>query len=164
MKPRRSSVAQNPFGGCVTIITSPFDAPTWNGDYGLLLSNGVEGRNSGLSCPGYHLITGQHLPRDCDELDGAAGGEGTMRILIAGVCGFVGSALAEGLLERVEDLAVSGIDNLIRSGSGSNRARPERMGVEFVHGDVCPVSELESDELTGCYIRGAESRNRANWN
>lgn len=80
MKLRRSSVAQSPFGGCVTIITSPIGAPMWNGDYGLLLSNGVQGRNSGLSCLGHHLITGQHLPRDCDELDGAAGGEGMMRV------------------------------------------------------------------------------------
>jgi nucleoside-diphosphate-sugar epimerase len=41
-----------------------------------------------------------------------------MRILITGVCGFVGSALPEGLLERVEGLTVTGIDNLI-PGSGA---------------------------------------------
>ncbi len=36
-----------------------------------------------------------------------------MKILITGVCGFVGSALAECLLERVEGLRLVGIDNLM---------------------------------------------------
>ena len=38
-----------------------------------------------------------------------------MRILISGVCGFVGSSLAECLLERVEGIRIAGIDNLMRS-------------------------------------------------
>ena len=47
-----------------------------------------------------------------------------MKILITGVCGFVGSALAECLLERRgRRLAVAGIDNLMRPGSETNRAR-----------------------------------------
>ena len=32
----------NPFDGCVTIVTSPFNAPMWNGDYGFLLSNLIQ--------------------------------------------------------------------------------------------------------------------------
>jgi len=67
-----------------------------------------------------------------------------MKVLITGICGFVGSALAEGLLERVEALAVTGIDNLMRPGSESNRARLRRMGVEFVHGDVRSASDCEA--------------------
>jgi CDP-paratose 2-epimerase len=67
-----------------------------------------------------------------------------MRILITGICGFVGSALAQGLLERVEGLAITGIDNLIRPGSESNRARLKRMGAGFVHGDVRSASDFET--------------------
>jgi len=65
-----------------------------------------------------------------------------MRILITGVCGFVGSALAECLLERVEGVRVAGIDNLIRPGAETNRARMERRGVEFMHGDLRSASDL----------------------
>ena len=78
-----------------------------------------------------------------------------MRILITGVCGFVGSALAEGLLERVEGLAVTGIDNLIRPGSESNRARLKRMGVGFVHGDVRSASDFEMLPQTDWLIDAA---------
>ena len=80
-----------------------------------------------------------------------------MRILITGVCGFVGSALAEGLLERVEGLAVTGIDNLIRPGSESNRARLKRMGVGFVHGDVRLASDFETLPQTDWVIDAAAS-------
>jgi CDP-paratose 2-epimerase len=65
-----------------------------------------------------------------------------MRILITGVCGFVGSALAECLLERVEGVRVAGIDNLIRPGSETNRARMARLGVEYIHGDLRSASDV----------------------
>jgi CDP-paratose 2-epimerase len=65
-----------------------------------------------------------------------------MRILITGVCGFVGSALAESLLERVTGVRVAGIDNLIRPGSETNRARLERLGVEYTHGDLRAASDV----------------------
>src|SRR5271154_6337503 len=65
-----------------------------------------------------------------------------MRLLITGVCGFVGSTLAECLLERVEGIHVSGIDNLIRPGAETNRMRIERLGVEFIHGDLRSASDI----------------------
>lgn len=65
-----------------------------------------------------------------------------MRILITGVCGFVGSTLAECLLERVEGVHIAGIDNLMRPGAETNRARLERLGVEFVHGDLRSASDI----------------------
>jgi CDP-paratose 2-epimerase len=65
-----------------------------------------------------------------------------MRILITGVCGFVGSTLAEYLLERVEGIRVAGIDNLIRPGAETNRMRIERLGVEFIHGDLRSASDI----------------------
>jgi len=65
-----------------------------------------------------------------------------MKVLITGVCGFVGSALAECLLERVEGIGLAGIDNLIRPGAESNRMRIEKLGVEFTHGDLRSASDL----------------------
>jgi CDP-paratose 2-epimerase len=65
-----------------------------------------------------------------------------MRILITGVCGFVGSTLAECLLERVEGIRVAGMDNLIRPGAETNRMRIERLGVEFIHGDLRSASDI----------------------
>src|SRR5208282_6129488 len=65
-----------------------------------------------------------------------------MRILITGVCGFVGSTLAECLLDRVEGIRVAGIDNLIRPGAETNRTRIERLGVEFIHGDIRLASDI----------------------
>src|SRR5580698_243148 len=65
-----------------------------------------------------------------------------MKILITGVCGFVGSALAEALLERVEGVRVAGIDNLMRPGAETNRTRLERLGVQFIHGDLRSASDI----------------------
>jgi CDP-paratose 2-epimerase len=65
-----------------------------------------------------------------------------MKVLITGVCGFVGSALAECLLERVEGIRIAGIDNLMRPGAETNRIRMERLGVEFIHGDLRSASDM----------------------
>ncbi len=71
-----------------------------------------------------------------------------MKILITGVCGFAGSALAESLRERVEGVRLVGIDNLMRPGAETNRARIQRLGVEYVHGDLRAPSDL--DDLPAC--------------
>jgi CDP-paratose 2-epimerase len=44
-----------------------------------------------------------------------------MKVLISGVCGFVGSYIARYLLESQEGISVVGIDNLARLGSETNR-------------------------------------------
>lgn len=67
-----------------------------------------------------------------------------MRILITGVCGFVGSSLAESFLERLEGVRITGIDNLIRPGAETNRVRLQRLGVEFIHGDLRASSDFAS--------------------
>ena len=67
-----------------------------------------------------------------------------MKVLITGICGFVGSALAECLLQRHENLLVFGIDNLVRPGSEANRIRLRRMGIRFAHGDIRASSDFES--------------------
>ncbi len=65
-----------------------------------------------------------------------------MRILISGVCGFVGSTLARELAARGH--AVSGFDNFIRPGSESNRAALKKFGVKLFHADVRAASDLET--------------------
>ena len=65
-----------------------------------------------------------------------------MKILITGVCGFVGSTLAECLLERVEGIRLAGIDNLIRPGAETNRMGVDALGVEFTHGDLRSASDI----------------------
>jgi CDP-paratose 2-epimerase len=66
-----------------------------------------------------------------------------MRILITGICGFVGSTLAEYLLQTKEGLSICGIDNLMRPGSETNRARLRSLGVTLVHGDIRAASDFE---------------------
>ena len=66
-----------------------------------------------------------------------------MRLLITGICGFVGSSLAECLLERRDGISIYGIDNLMRPGSEGNRRRLQELGVTFVHGDIRIASDLE---------------------
>jgi len=65
-----------------------------------------------------------------------------MKILITGVCGFVGSSLAESLREHIDGLHIAGIDNLIRPGAETNRLRLQRLGVEFIHGDLRSSSDF----------------------
>jgi CDP-paratose 2-epimerase len=65
-----------------------------------------------------------------------------MRILITGVCGFVGSTLARELAVRGH--AVSGIDNFIRPGSETNREPLKKLGVKIFHGDLRMASDLET--------------------
>jgi CDP-paratose 2-epimerase len=66
-----------------------------------------------------------------------------MRILITGICGFAGSAIAEALLERREGLSISGIDSFHRPGSELNRVRLRKRGVKFIQGDIRHASDFE---------------------
>jgi CDP-paratose 2-epimerase len=67
-----------------------------------------------------------------------------MRILISGVCGFVGSVLARGLLDNVAAREIIGLDNLSRPGSHSNVEPLRKRGVTVRHGDARSASDLES--------------------
>ena len=66
-----------------------------------------------------------------------------MKVLITGICGFVGSSIARALLARLDGVKVSGIDNLLRPGSESNRLEFRRRGVQFFHGDVRCSSDFD---------------------
>ncbi|MGH7956687.1 MAG: NAD-dependent epimerase/dehydratase family protein, partial [Opitutaceae bacterium] len=67
-----------------------------------------------------------------------------MRILIPGVCGFVGSTLARAFVEAGHTHELVGFDNFIRPGSESNRTDLKRRGVKLFHGDLRSTSDLET--------------------
>lgn len=67
-----------------------------------------------------------------------------MRVLISGVCGFVGSTLARGLRESATPYELHGFDNFIRPGSEGNRDALRKSGVKLYHADVRAASDLES--------------------
>lgn len=67
-----------------------------------------------------------------------------MRILISGVCGFVGSTLARAFAETGASHEIIGFDNFIRPGSETNRAELKRHGVKLFHGDLRATSDLET--------------------
>ena len=66
-----------------------------------------------------------------------------MRILITGICGFVGTHLATGLRRRRPDARIFGIDSFVRPGSEQHRQVLAEAGVSFTHGDVRCASDLE---------------------
>lgn len=67
-----------------------------------------------------------------------------MRILITGICGFVGSVLAGKWLEAEPDLIVYGLDNFIRPGSEHNRNILQKAGIRLFHGDIRNSSDFET--------------------
>jgi len=67
-----------------------------------------------------------------------------MRILITGICGFVGSTLAHVWVESGVGHALHGIDNLIRPGSETNRLALRGLGVTVLHRDIRLASDFES--------------------
>ena len=66
-----------------------------------------------------------------------------MSIMISGICGFVGSALARCLHERDPQLQIFGFDNFSRPGSHLNRAELERLGIRVLQADARQVSDIE---------------------
>ena len=71
-----------------------------------------------------------------------------MRILISGICGFTGSAIARTLTARGAGHEISGFDNFIRPGSEGNRAELRRLGIKLVHADARAASDV--DALPAC--------------
>lgn len=63
-----------------------------------------------------------------------------MRILITGICGFVGSTLARELLAAGHQ--VTGFDNFIRPGSETNRAPLEKLGIKVLTADLRDVRAM----------------------
>lgn len=67
-----------------------------------------------------------------------------MKILITGICGFVGSTITKRWLESVPGLTIFGIDNLVRPGSELNRLPLQRLGVKLFHGDIRTPSDFDN--------------------
>ncbi len=78
-----------------------------------------------------------------------------MRILVTGICGFVGSTLAKALLAHRADLEILGIDNFIRPGSETNRSELKALGIKILHGDIRSASDLEGIEGIDAVIDAA---------
>ena len=66
-----------------------------------------------------------------------------MRILITGICGFVGSTIARRLRETSEKLEIFGFDNFVRPGSELNRRPLRHVGIEVHHADLRNASDIE---------------------
>ena len=67
-----------------------------------------------------------------------------MRLLITGICGFVGSSLANWFREREPSCEIIGIENFVRPGSETNRAVLRSRGIRVQHGDLRNPSDFES--------------------
>ena len=67
-----------------------------------------------------------------------------MRILISGICGFTGSAIARALAAHGDGIEISGFDNFIRPGSEGNRAQLKRLGIRLVHADARAPSDVDA--------------------
>lgn len=66
-----------------------------------------------------------------------------MRLLISGICGFAGHALARAFTAQGGH-EILGIDNFIRPGSEGNRAELKRLGIKLVHGDIRAASDVDA--------------------
>ena len=78
-----------------------------------------------------------------------------MKILLSGVCGFVGNNVAHGLLDHDSTLELIGIDNLSRAGSHLNIEPLRQRGVKLIHGDLRSASDLESIAVVDWIIDAA---------
>jgi CDP-paratose 2-epimerase len=67
-----------------------------------------------------------------------------MKVLITGICGFVGSTLARSWIEAESGVEIFGLDNFIRPGSEHNRQVLQKMGVRLLHGDIRCTSDFET--------------------
>lgn len=67
-----------------------------------------------------------------------------MKILITGICGFVGSSLCRRLRDTRDGTELLGIDNLSRPGSEQNRLFLRQAGIRLHHGDIRCASDVEA--------------------
>ena len=67
-----------------------------------------------------------------------------MKLLITGICGFVGSTLTRSILDRQENVHIFGVDNFIRPGSETNRHELAKLGAKIIHADVRSATDIET--------------------
>lgn len=78
-----------------------------------------------------------------------------MRILITGICGFAGNAIARTLLAHVEGLKIFGIDNLCRRGSETNLSALRNLGCTVQVADLRDSTVLALHEPVDWLIDAA---------
>ena len=78
-----------------------------------------------------------------------------MKILITGICGFVGAVIARELQACMGDIDLFGVDNLIRAGAHLNRQELLGRGIRVWHGDVRMASDWETLPATDWLIDAA---------
>lgn len=69
-----------------------------------------------------------------------------MKLLITGICGFVGSTIACALQDQRragEPLAIFGLDNFSRPGSETNRHTLKQRGIKLYHADLRLATDLD---------------------
>jgi CDP-paratose 2-epimerase len=69
------------------------------------------------------------------------------KVLITGGAGFVGSFLGLGLAQRYPDWEIFALDNLKRRGSELNIPRFKQAGIQFIHGDIRNLEDLNTNKL-----------------
>jgi CDP-paratose 2-epimerase len=70
-----------------------------------------------------------------------------LQVLISGICGFTGSALARELLKHSGRIKISGFDNFSRPGSEINRVELRKLGINITHADLRSAADI--DRLPG---------------
>ena len=66
-----------------------------------------------------------------------------MKVLITGICGFVGCVLVEFFRRQRQGMSIAGIDNLSRRGSELNIPKLKELDVNFFYGDLREVQDLD---------------------
>jgi CDP-paratose 2-epimerase len=67
-----------------------------------------------------------------------------MRILISGICGFVGSSIAISMIEDNPAMTIFGCDNFSRTGSSINREILEAKGIKVTHTDIRSQTDVDN--------------------
>ncbi len=67
-----------------------------------------------------------------------------MRVLISGICGFVGSWLARTLHDAEPSWQIFGFDNFVREGSEVNRSELRALGIKVHHADLRSAADLDA--------------------
>lgn len=67
-----------------------------------------------------------------------------MKILITGICGFVGSTLAKAFREDSATYEIVGVDNFSRPGSWVNKEPLQKLGAQVIYGDIRHPSDVDA--------------------
>ena len=74
----------------------------------------------------------------------------SMRVLVAGGAGFIGSHFVRHLLENHSDYQITVLDKLTYAGRIEN-LHDVRHDIQFIHGDICNSGDVEQ-AMTGCRL------------